>query len=184
MNKDDAIVPLRRFTMLHEAELAASALDAAGIVSCIQDAHVAATHPDFAIATGGVLLLVRGDELKAAGEILDGASTMRASEAGDDDGEFTCAGCGRPLKNALADCAVCNAEPDREVLTPRRTYWSIVRLKLWIIAITLAIIFAPMVWDRIAALPERMVGMAAYAVLAVIVAGLLWKTLARFDSRL
>lgn len=181
---NDPIVPLRRFAALHEAELAASALDAAGIVFSIQDSYVAGTHPELGLAAGGVLLLVRGDEFKEAEEILGGTSTMRASEADDEDAEFTCAGCGGPLKDAMADCPVCNAEPDRETLTPRRTYWSIVRLKLWVIAITLAIIFAPMVWERIAALPERTVAMAAYAVLAVVVAMLLLKMLSRFDSRL
>jgi putative signal transducing protein len=70
---NDEIVVVRTFNDRIEADLAASALDAAGIESMIRDDDAGGMQPALAL-TNGVQLLVHADDASAAGDILDGAS--------------------------------------------------------------------------------------------------------------
>jgi Putative prokaryotic signal transducing protein len=65
-------VQVRAFTHPHDAHLARSALDAAGIPTSIADEHLVATDWLYSNAVGGVKLLVPADRLVEASEILDG----------------------------------------------------------------------------------------------------------------
>jgi hypothetical protein len=69
----DEIVVVRTFNDRIEADLAASALNAAGIESMIRDDDAGGMQPALAL-TNGVQVLVRAGDASAAGEILDGAS--------------------------------------------------------------------------------------------------------------
>ena len=78
----DEIVVVRTFNDRIEADLAASALNAAGIESMIRDDDAGGMQPALAL-TNGVQLLVHADDAAAAGEILDGASRdVPGGEAG------------------------------------------------------------------------------------------------------
>jgi hypothetical protein len=69
----DEIVVVRTFNDRIEADLAASALNAAGIESMIRDDDAGGMQPAMSL-TNGVQLLVHAEDAAAAGEILDGAS--------------------------------------------------------------------------------------------------------------
>jgi hypothetical protein len=188
---EDRLIEVHTFSLVHEAELAASALDAAGIASTVRNAFFSAADPTLVAAAGGVALLVHERDVQSAKDVLaaDVQPARGGSESAAADGG-TCAGCGQPLPGALAECPVCNALPDRpRRMTPRRTYWSIVKLKLGIIAAILLLGAAPLIWDtllaRLGDIPEAIVPMVLYgAVAAVLIVVVVKAMSASSDSRL
>ena len=76
---NDELVVVGTFSDRIEAELAASALEAAGIDSMIRDDDAGGMQPAMAF-TGGVELLVREADASAAGEILEGGSRTVSSD--------------------------------------------------------------------------------------------------------
>ena len=179
METNDELVVLRTFDAVHEAELAASALDTRGIDSEVRNGFFAGANPLLVAATGGVTLLVRASDVDAARQILD--SEPSSLEGVDADGA-TCAGCGGPLANQLAACADCNDEPSHAVMTRKNTKFAIVKLKLGPIAFFFALALAPNVlvplWERFTDLPESYVVTGVWSVVALIAGGLLVRTFA------
>jgi hypothetical protein len=76
---NDELVVVGTFSDRIDAELAASALEAAGIDSMIRDDDAGGMQPAMAF-TGGVELLVRQADASAAGEILEGGSQTVSSD--------------------------------------------------------------------------------------------------------
>lgn len=68
-------------TWLHEAHLIVSVLESAGIAAEIPNEHILGVQPLYAILVGGVRVMVRGDDLARAREVL--SSTVSAPEDGD-----------------------------------------------------------------------------------------------------
>jgi hypothetical protein len=188
---DDRLIELRTFSFVHEAELAASALDAAGIESTVRNAFFAAADPTLVAAVGGVTLFVHERDVQSAREVLEAVPPPagRGAESATAEGGV-CAGCGEPLPGALAECPVCNALPDRpRRMTPRRSYASIVKLKVGIIAAILLIGAAPLIWDyllaRLGDIPEAIAPMLLYGAVAVVLIVVVIKGMsASSDSRL
>ena len=96
----------------------------------------------------------------------------------ENDEEVACAGCGAPLRNALEPCRACNAEPDRNTMTPRRTYAAIYKLKFAIIIGFLLLVALPAIWEavdrKLSGVPENALklgleGLAALIVLVFVV---------------
>ena len=179
------MIELRRFNTVHEAELAASALETRGIDCEVRDGFTTGVDAELSIALGGVGLLVDEGEADNARAILDGEETPLVAADGE---ESTCAGCGGPLANALAACPDCNALPDREVMSPKRTRWSIVKLKLTLIGIFVALAFAPAIlepiWRRFTDFSEQTVVTVSWSIVAVIVGGIVVRSFRASDSRL
>ncbi len=133
MDRDD-LVELRKFSHLHEAELAVATLEASDIDAVLRDTSYGGFRPEASIAGGGVTVLVRRDERDAANEILDAPTLHDASiDAG------TCANCGRSLRGAV--CSACDADEREAVLDPARTRASIAKLKA-------VVVFVPVVMDK------------------------------------
>jgi hypothetical protein len=101
LNDGDALVELRTFGFLPEAQLAASALEASGIDSVLREQFTSGAQPELTNALGGVALLVPRSALAAAREVLD-APQPASLEAEDDEDGALCAGCGAELRSALA----------------------------------------------------------------------------------
>ena len=188
MPEEITLAELRRFDTAHEANLAASALEAAGIESMIRNSFTAGANPELGIVSGGVTILVRSDELDEAREVLDqGAKESGGAEGAAPFRELRCAECDGPLPSAMAACPRCDALPARQVMTPKRTKLAIVQLKLWVLGVTLALIAAPIVgkriWDSFIQLPERTVVIGAWGLFALIAGFLLIRALAGSDRR-
>ena len=149
MDHDD-LVELRKFSQLHEAEIAVSTLEAAHIDAILRDSSFGGFRPETSITAGGVTVLVRRGQLQAANEVLDAPTLHDASVDG-----VTCASCGGFLKGTV--CPDCDAEERETYLTPERTRASIGKLKLVILAITLAVFFLPTIIDRLSRVDEKSV---------------------------
>lgn len=101
---DDDLVVLQHFTLLHEAELAATALRGGGIAATVREALTGVRREGG--YSEGVTLLVALRDLSAARELLESEVAAVASDDEDDLG--VCAECGSPLASATAECRVCN----------------------------------------------------------------------------
>jgi hypothetical protein len=77
------LVVARAFSHIHDANLAWSALDAAGVAARVTDDNIVAANWLLCNAIGGVKLLIRAEDLTKASEIL--ASTASVSDVGPDD---------------------------------------------------------------------------------------------------
>ena len=165
MDHDD-LVELRKFSHLNEAEIAVSTLEAARIDAILRDSSFGGFRPESSIAAGGVTVLVRRGQLQAANEVLD-APTLHDVAAD----TVTCANCGRALQGTV--CPDCDAEDREPYLTPQRTRAAVGKLKLVILAVTLAAFFLPTIIDRLSRVDERSVlialAAAAGAVLLIVV---------------
>ena len=80
MEPSDSVV-VRAFTHPHEAHLACSALEAAGLDATVADENIVAADWLVSNAVGGVKVLVRAEDVPAARAVLDGAADI---EMGDD----------------------------------------------------------------------------------------------------
>jgi hypothetical protein len=188
------LVELQGFNLLSEAEVAASVLNASGIESSVREEFFSGSHPDLVTALGGVSLLVRAEDLDIARQLLsaapaDSQKSSRAVESQTTEGAAVCAGCGGELPNALAECRICNALPDQTRLTPKRTYFSVVKLKLGIVIVFLLLVAAPTVWEfflkRLGDLPEDIMTIVLYGLAGLAIVGLLVRGLSRMsESRL
>ena len=67
---EDTLVQIATFAYRHEADFAASVLDAAGIDSVVRDGYFAGVDPAVMFSLGGVPLLVRARESEEARNIL------------------------------------------------------------------------------------------------------------------
>lgn len=74
MRDPNDLVQLATFGYLHEAEFAASVLDAAGIESLVRDEFVAGVRPHLTFTDGGVRLFVRAMDAERAEEVLANAA--------------------------------------------------------------------------------------------------------------
>ncbi len=83
MTDASELVVARAFSHIHEANLAWSALDAAGVAARVTDDNTVAADWLLSNAIGGVKLLIRAEDLTKASEIL--ASTASVSDVGPDD---------------------------------------------------------------------------------------------------
>jgi hypothetical protein len=198
MSDDDALVEFRSFAFVHEAELAASALESAGIDCAVRERYLAGAQPELSNALGGVAVLVRAGDVETARQILDTQKPLVLQAAGpsakdgdedddEDEDEATCAGCGAPLRNAVDACPVCNAQPDRDFSSRPRSHWAIVKLKVGIIVVLLGLIGAPLLWEKIERLltgvPEKTMSYALWGGAAIILAVLLIKGLSSLSDR-
>jgi hypothetical protein len=98
MNEMSKLVVVRAFLHAHEAHMACSALQAAGLHASLKDANIVAVNWLYSNAVGGVKLLVPIEEVAAAREILD---TPAEPDKGDespthaeDDEKSVCPRCG------------------------------------------------------------------------------------------
>lgn len=75
MSDPNDLVQVASYGYLHEAELAAGALDAAGIESMVRDEFVAGVRPHLTFTDGGVRLFVRASDRDRAQEVLETIAT-------------------------------------------------------------------------------------------------------------
>ena len=68
---DSEWVEVRSCSWLHEAQVLTSVLESAGIESLIPDQYTVGVQPLYALALGGVRVLVRAEDLDRARELLD-----------------------------------------------------------------------------------------------------------------
>lgn len=177
MERDD-LVELRKFSHLHEAEIAVSTLEAAHIDAILRDSSFGGFRPESSITSGGVTVLVRRDQLPAANEVLDAPTLHDASTDA-----VTCASCGRALQGTV--CPDCDKEERETYLTPQRTRAAIGKLKLVVLVVALAAFFLPTIIDRLSRVDEKSVLVAlaiAFGVVLVIV--VLKVFITGFDERL
>ena len=99
MTGSSGLIVVRTFSHVHEAHLACSALQAAGIDARLADQYIVAANWLYSNAIGGVKLLVPAGDAAAAGAVLnltaepeavaaDGDAANRVSQ------EFSCPQCG------------------------------------------------------------------------------------------
>jgi D-tyrosyl-tRNA(Tyr) deacylase len=69
--REAKLVVVQAFNKEWEAEMAKSALEAAGIDSTIQADSVGGNRPDVALHTGGYKVLVRQEDAQAARDVLE-----------------------------------------------------------------------------------------------------------------
>lgn len=74
------LVTLAAFNMPHQAHLAKSLLEAAGIPAFIRDEHLISINPLYSPALGGVKVQVPDVHLKEAREILDSTPTVELTD--------------------------------------------------------------------------------------------------------
>jgi hypothetical protein len=199
---EDALVEFRSFAFVHEAELAATALETAGIDCAVRERYMAGAQPELADALGGVALLVRAADVETARQILDTQKplVLKAADRSDDDRddesdedeedegyEATCAGCGAPLRSATDACKECDAQPDRDLSSRPRSRWAIVKLKVGIIVVLLCLIGAPILLEKIQRLlggvPEKTMSWVLYGGVAIVLAVILIKGLSSLSDR-
>jgi hypothetical protein len=169
MDPDDLVI-LRKFSHLHEAELAISALDAAHIDAVLRDAAYGGFRPEASIVGGGVTVMVRRREIEAANEVLDAPVLHDTSSD-----SVTCVNCGRQLQGTV--CSSCDLEERETYMTPATTRAAIGRLKIVVIAATLALAFLPTMIDRLKNVDERTWLRAFMIVGGVLLAIVLFKAL-------
>ena len=142
MERDD-LIELRKFGQIHDAELAISVLEAAGIGALLRDSSYGGIRPE---TIAGVTVLVRRDQWEAADQVLDSPVQHQEVEA---TGDVACAGCGRRLESARTVCPDCNAEEHQTVLDPARTRAAIGNLKVAVVLGTLALMILPVIVRRL-----------------------------------
>jgi hypothetical protein len=76
VTENSGLVVLRAFSHPHEAHLACSALEAAGIHARLADDHIVAANWLYSNAVGGVKVLVRVEDAPAAQAVLDIAAEI------------------------------------------------------------------------------------------------------------
>ena len=183
----DALVELRGFNTLHEAQLAASALRASDIDCEVRNAYVGGAHPELFAGPVIVSLLVRAEDFEAARAVLDTDASVSLQSDEESEGA-TCAGCGEPLDDPRAACPTCNSESHETVLAPQRTKLAIVKLKFWIVVIFLAIIIAPQIWERLwprfTDIPDRFVVPAVWTLVTLVAGGLVLRAIRSSETRL
>jgi len=167
MDTDDLVV-LRKFSQLHEAELAVSALDAANIDAVLRDTAYGGFRPEASIVGGGVTVMVRRGQYQAASEILDAPVVHEAASDA-----VTCANCGRQIEGAV--CAVCDTDDHQTYLTPANTRASIGKVKLAIGVISVAVLFGPTIIDRLSRIDEHTFLVATAVVLGAMLVIVLFK---------
>ena len=80
-------VEVRSCAWLHEAQFLKSVLAGAGIEATIPNEHTLGVQPLYAVALGGVRVLVRPQDAERARDVLD--STATGTDASDDDSELS-----------------------------------------------------------------------------------------------
>ena len=108
MPEPSEFVVVRAFTHHHEAHLACSALEAAGLDAAIADENIVAADWLVSNAVGGVKVLVRAEDVSAAREVLDGTAVLETgddSEAAVDTDQGRSAGCPRCGSEAVVHVA-------------------------------------------------------------------------------
>ena len=98
----DALVQLRGFNTVHEAQLAASLLEASDIDCEVRNAYVGGSHPELFAGPVVVTLFVRAEDAESARTLLDTNASVSAAPDDQSTGA-TCAGCGqeRPMATLL-----------------------------------------------------------------------------------
>lgn len=185
---EPSFVEVQRFRLLHEAQLAAATLEASGITSEIRDNFLSGAEPDLVNAVGGIALLVGESDVLAAREIL---STDFSEAVPQSDLELpgtSCAGCGQVLRSAFAECAHCNALPERRaVLTPKQTHFAILKVKLAVVVGTLVLVAIPLLWDRfvgsLTSFSEKQLSVLFYSVAGLVIAAILIAGLSRISEK-
>lgn len=106
MSQQDRVT-IARFTMEHEARVAAEELESAGITAYLADTESGTTFGTYVgTAFGGVRLQVAGEDAQRAGEIL-------GEEAEADSVDWTCPHCSTEVDAGFGLCWNCGAEQDR-----------------------------------------------------------------------
>lgn len=80
-------VEVRSCAWLHEAQFLKSVLAGAGIEATIPNEHTLGVQPLYAVALGGVRVLVRPQDAERARDVLDSAAT--GTDASDNDSELS-----------------------------------------------------------------------------------------------
>ena len=100
MRDDPRLVVAAAFTSVHEAYLARSVIEAAGIEATIADEHLVSMTWTYSNAVGGVKVLVPADRLEEAKSLLESGAIVDLPPASSPDGETdtggsdTCPRCG------------------------------------------------------------------------------------------
>jgi hypothetical protein len=95
MNSGAALTVARTFTNVHEAHLAKSVLEAAGIDVELADEHVVSMNWTYSNAVGGVKALVPADRLDEAQAVLDTSAVLEdAPDSSQNVVEDGCPRCG------------------------------------------------------------------------------------------
>jgi hypothetical protein len=71
MSEESELIVVRAFSQPHEAHLACSALQAAGLEATVADVNIVSADWLYSNAVGGVKLLVRAEDASTAREVLD-----------------------------------------------------------------------------------------------------------------
>jgi hypothetical protein len=143
----DDLVELRKFTHVHEAEIAVSTLESAHIDAILRDSSFGGIRPE---TSGAVAVLVRRSQLTAARELLDAPTMHDAAPGG-----VTCANCGQQLQGTI--CPNCDKEERETYLTPANTRAAIGKLKLAVLIGVLALMLLPTIIDRLSRVDEKAV---------------------------
>ena len=84
---EEGWVEVRSCAWLHEAQFLKSVLAGAGIEAIIPNEHTLGVQPLYAVALGGIRVLVRPEDAERARDVLD--STATGTDASDDDTELS-----------------------------------------------------------------------------------------------
>ena len=95
----EQLVVIRAFSHPHEAHLACSALAAASLDATVADAHIVAADWLMSNAVGGVKVVVRAEDARAAREVLHEPAVVNEDDQGNarftaDDSSTRCSRCG------------------------------------------------------------------------------------------
>jgi hypothetical protein len=90
------LIVVRAFSHAHEAQLACSALQAAGIDATLADAHIVTANWLYSNLVGGVKVLVPPEDADAAREILNSPAVVQAADLPElgDSTPIACPRCG------------------------------------------------------------------------------------------
>jgi len=169
MDRDDLVV-LRKFSQLHEAELAISALEAAHIDAILRDTAYGGFRPEASIVGGGVTVMVRRDQIEAANEVLDAPALQEPAAD-----SVICANCGRSVRGIV--CDACEMEDQPTYMTPANTRLAIDKVRVLIVVVTLGVIFLPAIIERLKGVDERRWLMAFAIVAGALLVVVLFKAL-------
>ena len=179
MDRDD-LVELRKFSQVHDAELAISTLAAADIPAVLRDSSYGGIRVE--TLAHGIIVLVRRDQRDAALQVLESGAE---ADGIDEDATFECAGCGRPLPGAGAVCPECNADDHATVLTPERTKAAIGNLKLIVVFGTLALMIIPVILRRLGEIHSDVWVIVTYVVVGIAAVIFIFTVLSSsYDQRL
>jgi hypothetical protein len=84
---EEAWVEVRSCAWLHEAQFLKSVLAGAGIEAMIPNEHTLGVQPLYAVALGGIRVLVKTEDADRAREVLDSADAR--ADASDDGSELS-----------------------------------------------------------------------------------------------